>query len=61
MHDWQQISTAPHDIELQLSVIEDGEVHPLVFPCRRTGGQWVDAKTNRLVLVQPTHWREWQD
>jgi hypothetical protein len=56
---WQPISTAPHGRDLQLSVIEDGEVYALVFPCRRKGQQWTHAATGKLVPVDPTHWRDW--
>ncbi len=61
LHDWHPISTAPHDRDLHLCVIENGEVYPLVFPCRRKGGQWMHATTGRPVPVDPTHWREWKD
>ena len=60
MHGWHPITKAPDGCDLQLSVIEDGEIYALVFPCRRKSGQWVDAATGKLVAVQPTHWREWQ-
>jgi hypothetical protein len=62
LHDrpgWLVISTAPFDRDLQLSVIENGEVYSLAFPCRKTQFGWVDALTKRPVLVDPTHWREW--
>jgi hypothetical protein len=36
MLDWQPISSAPFDRDLQLSVIENEEVYALIFPCRRT-------------------------
>jgi hypothetical protein len=58
---WHPISNAPRDRDLQLSVIEDGEVYALVFPCRRKGEQWMHAATGKLVPVDPTHWREWSD
>lgn len=61
LDDWQPISSAPRDRDLQLSVIEDGEVYALVFPCRRKSGQWAHAKTGKLVEVDPTHWRDWTD
>ena len=61
MHGWQSIVNAPQDRDLQLSVIERGEVYALVFPCRRKDGQWVDAASGKLVAVEPTHWREWQE
>lgn len=56
---WQSIETAPFDQELQLSVIEDGEVHALIFPCRRTAGGWLRGLTNQTVFIRPTHWRVW--
>ena len=61
VYEWQAISSAPFDSDLQLSVIENDEVHALIFPCRRTPGGWRNAKTLQLVLVEPTHWREWRD
>lgn len=57
---WQPISTAPHDAEIELAVLERDEVHPLVFPCRRSGGDWINAETGRPADVRPTHWRKWQ-
>jgi hypothetical protein len=59
LDDWQPIATAPLDRDLQLSVIERGEVHALAFPCRRTANGWMDAATRKPVSVDPTHWREW--
>ena len=59
MLDWEPIATAPFDQELQLSVIEYGEVHALVFPCRLTQAGWIHAETGRPVFVDPTHWRLW--
>jgi hypothetical protein len=61
MLDWQPIAIAPFDRELQLSVIEKGEVYALVFPCRRGGNGWVHAKTGQPVFVEPTHWRSWPE
>jgi len=59
MLDRQPISTAPFDRDLELSVIEQGEVHTLIFPCRRTQAGWVDSKSGKSVFVDPTHWRVW--
>lgn len=61
MLDWQPISSAPFDRDLKLSVIEEGEVYALIFPCRRGRAGWVDAKTGKLIPVNPTHWRVWHD
>ena len=49
----------PADRDVRLAVIKAGEVHSLVFPCRRIGQDYVDAKTKRLAEVYPTHWQEW--
>lgn len=57
MCDWQPIQSAPFDRDLQLSVIE-GEVHPLVFPCRRTQAGWRN-RSGRTVDINPSHWRDW--
>jgi hypothetical protein len=59
--DWQPISTAPFDRELQLAVIDAHGTHMLIFPCRRVLHGWVNAKTGAPVVVSPTHWREWND
>jgi len=59
MLDWQPISSAPFDRDLQLSVIEKEEVYALIFSCRRTQTGWVNAKTGKPVFVEPSHWRMW--
>jgi hypothetical protein len=59
--DWWPIDTAPFETDLQLSVIENGEVHSLVFPCRRTEDGWSHGWTQQPVPVRPTHWRSWAE
>ena len=56
---WQPASSAPFGCDLELAVIDRGGTHALVFPCRRDGDGWRDAKTRRLIDVVPSHWREW--
>lgn len=57
---WKSTATAPFDRHLQLAVIDAaGEVHALVFPCRRVLRGWVNSQTGSPVYVFPTHWREW--
>jgi hypothetical protein len=56
---WRSIASAPFDQDLELSVIEDGEVHALLFPCRRTARGWAKVSANAAVAVRPTHWRPW--
>lgn len=59
--EWQPITSAPFDRDLELAVIEGGEISALVFPCRRVLRGWVKAKTDMTVNVHPTHWREWDN
>jgi hypothetical protein len=58
MGKWEPIASAPFERDLQLSVIEEDEVHALVFPCRRTMAGWVD-RAGEPVDVTPSHWRDW--
>lgn len=56
---WLPIASAPEAQDLRLSVVDKGEIHALVFPCRRRGPDWIDALTGRRVNVNPTHWQLW--
>jgi hypothetical protein len=56
---WLPIATAPGDVELELSIFDDGEYHALAFPCKRDGSSWRDVGANRPMPLQPTHWRPW--
>jgi hypothetical protein len=58
--DWQPITSAPFDCDLELAVIDKTEVHALAFPCRRIPDGWLNVATKRRIDVRPTHWREWQ-
>jgi hypothetical protein len=57
--EWQKITTAPFDRDLELAVLDYDGTHSLVFPCRRVLRGWIDVTTNDPVNVRPTHWREW--
>ena len=56
---WEPVATAPNGRDLELSVIEAGEVHSLAFPCRKEGKEWVDSATGARVAIDPTHWHGW--
>lgn len=58
---WQRVASAPFERELELAVITYGEVHALVFPCRRILNGWINAETKKVLDVRPTHWREWSE
>jgi hypothetical protein len=59
--EWEPISTAPFDRDLELAVFDKtGTAQALVFPCRRILSGWIDSATKKRIEVNPTHWREWQ-
>ena len=58
--DWQSIDKAPFDHDLEISVIEAGEVYALAFPCRRCQSGWSNTLTREPVPVHPSHWRYWR-
>jgi len=60
---WHFIVSAnviPDDCDPVVAVWDGDGFHPLEFPCRWKDGCWINAKTGRLVEVQPTHWRYWE-
>ena len=59
--DWQPISDAPFNRDLELCVINYDGTHALIFPCRRILGGWLKAETKGRIDVKPTHWREWRE
>jgi hypothetical protein len=63
--DWQPISSAPFNRDLELAVINDDGVRALVYPSRRILGGWIKSESKARINVQPTHWRDpkrtWQD
>jgi hypothetical protein len=59
--DWQTIASAPFDRDLEVAVLDGGEMYALVFPCRRVLHGWINAKTAEPALIHPSHWREWKD
>ena len=61
MERWRPVTTAPFDQDLELAVLERGDAHALVFPCRRAEDGWTNAQSGRRVEVNPTHWREWSN
>jgi hypothetical protein len=58
--EWKSVAAAPFDRDLELAVIEYDGTHALVFPCRRVLDGWINAGTQEKLIVQPTHWRDWQ-
>ena len=59
--EWLPVSIAPSDIDLEVGVMDKGDVYALVFPVCKSGTYWVDASTKKYIDVAPTHWRTWGD
>jgi hypothetical protein len=55
----RSIDEVPTDCDLHLAVVDEYELHALVFPCCRLGNSWIDAKTRQPIEIRPTHWQEW--
>lgn len=58
--EWQPITTAPYDVDLEVAVVDGAEIHALVFPCRRNLQRWINARSEASVQIHPTHWRKWE-
>lgn len=58
---WLPVSIAPSEVDLEVGVMERGNIHALVFPVRKIATDWVDASTTMRIDIQPTHWRKWAD
>lgn len=56
---WHPIATAPAEVDLELSIYDNGGYHALAFPCRRDGLEWRDVRARRSMSLEPTHWRVW--
>jgi hypothetical protein len=58
--EWEPTSIAPSNRDLEICVLDyDGIVHTFPLACHKDGPNWVDARGNRHVDIQPTHWRKW--
>jgi hypothetical protein len=58
---WLPVSIAPSDTDLEVCVMNNREIHALVFPCRKNGTAWVDVLTKQRIDIHPTHWRKWTE
>jgi hypothetical protein len=58
---WLPVAIAPSDIDLEVCVMDGREIHALIFPCQKSGTQWVDTATKKPIDIQPTHWRKWDE
>jgi hypothetical protein len=57
--EWQRVSVAPFDRDIELAVINYNGTHAIVFPCRHILRGWMCAETKEILIgFNPTHWRE---
>ena len=61
LSNWRPISTAPHNQELVLRIVQVGEIARLEFPCLQTNaGQWINVDLGSGINISPVEWRVWQ-
>jgi hypothetical protein len=58
---WLPASIAPSGVDLEVCVMDRHGIHALVFPCRRSEAEWLDASTKKRLDIEPTHWRQWRE
>jgi hypothetical protein len=59
-HFINSFEAVPNDRDLIAAVMDRDGLHTLDFPCRFDDGIWSDAKTGRMIEIDPTHWRYWK-
>jgi hypothetical protein len=53
-HLWHPISTAPHNQDLELRLVDENALVRASFPCRRTNsGGWINADLGTSLQIQP--------
>jgi hypothetical protein len=59
---WHPISTAPSNQNLELSVVDAGEIITLPFPCLHNNrGDWINVDIGIRIRIEPIRWRTWQN
>lgn len=57
--EWEPISTAPLDRDVEIAVTDSTGIHAVACLCRLTDHGWIAANSKRrLYWVRPTHWRD---
>jgi hypothetical protein len=59
--DWNPITSAPFERDIELAVLDQNGEHLVAFACRRGADGWLTARSNRPVDIHPTHWRQWTE
>ena len=57
---WRAISTVPYNQELELRIVENGQIVTLEFPCLKTNADaWINVDLGTEIKIQPVEWRVW--
>jgi hypothetical protein len=59
--DWNPITSAPFERDIELAVLDQSGEHLVAFACRRGADGWMTARSNQPVDIHPTHWRQWTE
>jgi len=59
--DWNPITSAPFERDIELAVLDQNGEHLVAFACRRGADGWFSAGSNRPIDIHPTHWRQWSE
>jgi hypothetical protein len=60
-NDWQPVSIAPLDRNVQVGITFKNGILAIFFPCRRTEAGWINAIVKAPLLHDPACWREWRE
>ena len=57
---WRAVSTVPYNQELELRIVENGQIVTLEFPCLKTNMDlWINVDLGTEIKIQPIEWRVW--
>jgi hypothetical protein len=60
--DWQPISTAPVNKELEVRLEDTFGRYVLLFPCKLVAGQgWINSRLEKRLTAEPVEWRHWDE
>jgi len=60
--EWQPVSTAPIQRDLEVRLEDSSGRYALLFPCRLLSeGTWINSWLNTPLLAVPIDWREWRE
>jgi hypothetical protein len=58
---WHPISTVPCNRDVELRLVDEGQIVTLQFPCRQlNAGEWMNADLGTRIQIEPVEWRIWQ-